>query len=356
VGAKGHSQLLLVFFNLYKVKSEWKPLSITDTLANFLWEVTPMVTKHSQIKSESDFKVYANEAYKLTKECIENNQFPKFKNLLEIAASDVSIHLAIEKLEKNHGSDTPGVDGITLRNVLERNYQEVMDMVHRMFKHYEPNLVRRVEIPKPGKTEKRPLGIPAIADRIIQQCIKQTLEPIMEAQFFRHSYGFRPMRSAHHAIERVKFLGYNTQYNWVVEGDIKSFFDNVDHRILLKRLWHMGVRDQRILMIIKAMLKSGVMKDGMIFDTVTGTPQGGIISPLLANVYLHAMDEWVTREWEDKKTKYEFSTDRNRFQSLNRFSKLKPAYLVRYADDCAPRRHCSCDRNCRMNSAMLYRR
>ena len=153
----------------------------------------------------------------------------------------------------------------------------------------------------------------------------------MEAQFFKHSYGFRPWRDAHMALERIKDQVKRVGYYWIVEGDISKFFDNVNHSILLKKLWHMGVRDRRVLMIIKAMLKAGVM--GELSISTVGTPQGGIISPLLANVYLHKMDEWITREWETKKTQRIYSSSRNQYQSMNNTTNLKPAYLVRYADD-----------------------
>ena len=128
------------------------------------------------------------------------------------------------------------------------------------------------------------------------------LEPIFEAQFFAHSYGFRPMRDMPVALERAKLLVHHTGYYWIVEGDISKCFDLINHAILLKRLYHMGVRDRRVLQTIKAMLKAGVMGECGVNEE--GTPQGGLISPPLANVYLVIMDEWVTTQWENKKTKH----------------------------------------------------
>ena len=120
------------------------------------------------------------------------------------------------------------------------------------------------------------------------------------------------------------------RYHWIVEGDISKCFDCIDHSILLKRLYHMGIKDRRVLQIIKAMLKAGVMGECEVNDE--GTPQGGLISPLLANVYLDIMDEWITKQWENKKTQYQYGRIDNQRYALRKTS-LIPGYLVRYADD-----------------------
>jgi retron-type reverse transcriptase len=127
------------------------------------------------------------------------------------------------------------------------------------------------------------LTVPAIADRVIQEVLRMILEPILEAQFFAHSYGFRPMRDAHMALARVTDIAHRTEYHWIIEGDIKGCFDNINHTRLVKQLWHMGVRDRRILMIIKEMLKAGVM-DEMV-TTELGTPQGGLCKALHSPPY-----------------------------------------------------------------------
>jgi len=157
------------------------------------------------------------------------------------------------------------------------------------------------------------------------------LEPIFEAQFFAHSYGFRPMRDAAMALEHIDILMHNKGHYWIVEGDISKCFDRIDHAILLKRLYHMGVKDRRVLQIIKAMLKAGVMDECEV--NVEGTPQGGLISPLLANAYLDIMDEWVSKQWEAKKTRFQYSTASCRYTAMRKRTNLIPGYLVRYADD-----------------------
>ena len=139
------------------------------------------------------------------------------------------------------------------------------------------------------------------------------------------------MRSAQQALERVTALVHTTGYYWIIEGDISKFFDTINHTVLLKKLYHMGIKDRRVLMIIKQMLKAGIMNE--LRENPLGTPQGGIISPLLANAYLHPFDNWCSKQWESKGTKHNYSVKYNRIQALKSSSNLKPGYLVRYADD-----------------------
>jgi len=284
---------------------------------------------YPKLESEADLQSILDHLYATTKQVIEDGKLPKFKNLLELAKSEITIITAIHNIKSNRGSKTAGTDGVIMPDIMQNQYPEVIQMVRNALDDYNPHLLRRVWIPKPGKEEKRPLGIPAIIDRIIQEVLRIIIEPIMEAQFFKHSYGFRPMRDAHMALERTTNICHKTGYHWIIEGDIKGCFDNINHTKLIKQLWHMGIHDRRILMIIKKMLKAGVMDE--LTTTELGTPQGGIISPLLANVYLHKLDQWIVREWEEKKTKHKY-TGRNRITALKK-TNLKPAYLVRYADD-----------------------
>ncbi len=292
----------------------------------------PMVQQFKAPNTESELRRLQDELYAQTKSQLEIGDLPRFRGLLELMSSETVILTAIHNIKANKGSETAGVDKRTMRaDILQRDYGKTIKRIQSKLFNYHPNEVRRQWIPKPGKTEKRPLGIPTIDDRIIQECVRIILEPIMEAQFFKHSYGFRPWRDTHMALERIKDQVKRVGYYWIIEGDISKFFDKVNHTILLKKLWHMGVRDRRVLMVIKEMLKAGVM--GECKTSQLGTPQGGIISPLLANAYLHSMDEWITREWENKTTKRTYSSSRNQYQSMNNTTNLKPAYLVRYADD-----------------------
>ena len=281
-------------------------------------------------KTETELRKLQDKLYQHSKKVYDEGGRPALKGLLEIMSAEATIITAIHNIKSNHGSETPGVDSKTMRDYLQHSHSWVIRDIQSAFKHFEPQKIRRVYIDKPGKAEKRPLGIPTIRDRIVQECMRIVLEPIFEAQFFAHSYGFRPMRDAPMALERAKLLVHHTGYHWIVEGDISKCFDRIDYAILLKRLYHMGIRDRRVLQIIKAMLKTGVMDECEVNEE--GTPQGGLISPLLANVYLDIMDEWITKQWEIKKTEYPFSKPYRKYKGLRRTA-LIPGFLVRYADD-----------------------
>ena len=283
-------------------------------------------------KTEIQLREIQDKLYQHSKEVYNAGGRPAFKGLLEVMSAEATIITAIHNIKGNRGSETPGVDSKTMRkDYLQRSHSWVIKDIQNAFKHFEPQKIRRVYIDKPGKTEKRPLGIPTIRDRIVQECMRIVLEPIFEAQFFSHSYGFRPMRDAAMALERIDIIMHNSGYYWIVEGDISKCFDRIDHAILLKRLYHMGVRDRRVLQIIKAMLKAGVMDECEANEE--GTPQGGLISPLLANVYLDIMDEWVSKQWETKRTRHQYTQEQGRYAAMRKRTRLIPGYLVRYADD-----------------------
>ncbi len=282
-------------------------------------------------KTETELREIQDRLYQHSKEIYDAGGRPAFKGLLEIMSAEATIITAIHNIKSNHGSETPGVDSKTMRkDYLYKPFLWVVKDIQKAFRHFEPQKIRRVYIDKPGKAEKRPLGIPTIRDRIVQECMRIVLEPIFEAQFFAHSYGFRPMRDAAMALERIDIIMHNTGHYWIVEGDISKCFDRIDHATLLKRLYHMGVRDRRVLQIIKAMLKAGVMDECEVNEE--GTPQGGLISPLLANVYLDIMDEWITKQWERKKTRHQYTQTGSRNAALRKTG-LIAGYLVRYADD-----------------------
>jgi group II intron reverse transcriptase/maturase len=290
-----------------------------------------MAQKFVSPETESELRNIQDQLYAASRASIEQGQMPSFKGLLEIISAEPTILTAIHNIKANKGSKTAGSDNERMQeDILERDFQSVVTRVKDALRRYKPKDVRRVYIPKPGKSEKRPLGIPAIIDRIIQECVRLALEPILEAQFFAHSYGFRPMRSAQQALGRVQFLVHHTGYHWIVEGDISKFFDTIDHGILLKKLYHMGIKDRRVLMIIKQMLKAGIMDE--IKVNPLGSPQGGIISPLLANAYLHSFDEWCSKQWESKKTR-SISSNKDYLRLMLKKTRIKPGYLVRYADD-----------------------
>lgn len=204
----------------------------------------------------------------------DSNKGKIFKHLVEIIALPENIRLAYRNIKKNHGSMTPGTDGKTITELAALSDEQLISAVQRKLSWYVPQSVRRVEIPKGNDpSKKRPLGIPTIMDRLIQQCVLQVMEPICEAKFHDHSYGFRPNRNQQHAIAQVHKNMQRSNLYYVVDIDIKGFFDNVNHGKLLKQLWTMGIRDKKLLSILSAMLKAEVA--GIGFPEV-GTPQGGL--------------------------------------------------------------------------------
>lgn len=252
----------------------------------------------------------------------------KFRHLYDLVVSKRNIMLAYRHIKNNPGADTPGTDGKVIHDISQYGDDELVDMVNHILTNYQPKTVRRVLIPKPnGKT--RPLGIPCIMDRLIQQCFKQVLEPIAEAKFYKYSYGFRPLRSTKHAIARVNNLVDIGKLHYVVDVDIKGFFDNVNHNRLKKQLWNMGIQDRRVLSIINKMLKAEIEGEG---HPTKGTPQGGILSPLLSNIVLHDLDMWVANQWDLFPTVKKYATQSVKTRILKE-TNLKEGYIVRYADD-----------------------
>ncbi|PKG21560.1 group II intron reverse transcriptase/maturase [Niallia nealsonii] len=251
-----------------------------------------------------------------------------FYDLTELMSSQDNIRLAYRNIKRNTGSKTAGTDKLTINDIQHLTVEDVIAKVQSMFKRYEPQTVRRVFIPK-GKGKTRPLGIPTIWDRIFQQCILQILEPICEAKFHKHSYGFRPNRSTHHAKARLEFLINQSGLHHCVDVDIKGFFDNVNHSKLLKQMWSIGIRDKSLLSIISRLLKAKIEGEGV---PSKGTPQGGILSPLLSNIVLNELDWWVSDQWETFESRYTYSTSGSKYQQLKKTS-LKEYFIIRYADD-----------------------
>lgn len=251
----------------------------------------------------------------------------RFGDLYNLVCDRAFLVHAWERVGQNAGSRTPGVDSATVAGIESRIGVSVFlheireKLKSRMF---EPVSVRQVEIPKSnGKVRK--LGIPTVADRVVQAALKLVLEPIFEADFAPCSYGFRPNRRAQDAISEIQHLT-SRSYEWVLEADIQACFDNIDHVALMGRI-RSRILDKRVLGLVKAFLKSGVMTTtGNQEKTLTGTPQGGILSPLLANIALSLLDERFARQWQKEMGSWHQRDKRRRHAKAN-------YRLIRYADD-----------------------
>ncbi|SYX82762.1 group II intron reverse transcriptase/maturase [Paenibacillus alvei] len=212
-------------------------------------------------------------------------------DLLERMLEGNNLRLAFKRVRQNGGA--PGVDGVTVEQ-LQAHLWERWENVKAQLQEgtYRPMLVKRVEIPKPGGGV-RLLGIPTVMDRFIQQALMQVMTPIIDPSFSPHSYGFRPRKRAHDAVKQAQAY-IQEGYRFVVDMDLEKFFDRVNHDILMARVAR-KVTDKRILKLIRAYLKAGVMVEGMRHETVEGTPQGGPLSPLLANILLDDLDQELTK-------------------------------------------------------------
>lgn len=271
----------------------------------------------------------------------DSKQGEVFTNLMDIIRDENNIRLAYRNIKRNTGSGTAGVDGITIKDIEKLSAERYVEIIQRKLTWYKPKPVRRKEIAKPNGGI-RPLGIPSITDRLVQQCILQVLEPICEAKFHERSNGFRPNRSTEHVLAQCYKMIQQMNLHYVVDVDIKGFFDNVNHAKLIKQMWTLGIRDKQLICIIKEMLKAPVvMQDGSVIYPDKGTPQGGILSPLLANIVLNELDWWIAGQWETipiNKVKTHFKKDGSidnckKYNSLRKNSNLKEMYIVRYADD-----------------------
>ena len=287
-----------------------------------------LVHLNVRFSTEAELKQTLDFLYEKSKEGIA------FTGLVEAMVNEVTIVTAIHNIKSNKGSKTAGGDQMKMDKYLQMPKEDLIALIRDNFSNYKPKPARRVYIPKKNGKQ-RPLGIPTVLDRIIQECVRIIIEPICEARFYPHSYGFRPYRAQKHAIrDIVNVINASTfsqdQPVWAVEGDIKGCFDNIDHRILLKKIWRIGIHDKRVIKMIHQMLKAGYIESGTLNDTNLGTMQGGILSPLLSNVYLNDFDWFVGRMYMEphRQCKYKCNDTRRL-----KWSGVTPKYNFRFADD-----------------------
>lgn len=247
----------------------------------------------------------------------------RFDDVFNLVHNPAFLLVAWNRVQGNKGARTAGADGITPRSI--RNPEAFLAGLQDDVKarRFTPTRVRERMIPKPGGKQRR-LGIPTVADRVVQASMKLVLEPVFEADFKPCSYGFRPRRRAQDAIAEIHYLASRT-YEWALDADITACFDEIDHTALMDRVRD-RIADKRVLKLIKAFLRAGILsEDGVNRDTITGTPQGGILSPLLANIALSVLDEHMTAKWEASGTDWQRKALRKRGGATYR--------IVRYADD-----------------------
>jgi RNA-directed DNA polymerase len=250
----------------------------------------------------------------------------RFDDLYNLVYDPAFLVVAWSRVRDNKGGRSAGVDGVVPRSIIFSAGAFLAGLRDDLkAQRFTPTKVREKMIPKANGKLRR-LGIPTAADRTVQGSLKLVIEPIFEADFKPCSYGFRPRRRAQDAIAEIHYLGSATRnYEWVFEADIKACFDEIDHSALMGRV-RRRIGDKRTLGLVKAFLKSGILsEDGMDRATITGTPQGGILSPLLANIALSVLDEHFTRKWEALGPYWT--------RAKRRRQGVPPCRLVRYADD-----------------------
>jgi group II intron reverse transcriptase/maturase len=265
----------------------------------------------------------------------------KFDRLLRLIANRSWLQKAAEVTLASHGAKTPGIDGVD-KKALEVYLPEQLEAIRSelLAGIYQPLPARRIYIPK-SNGKQRPIGIPALRDRIVQRAMLMVMDPIWESDFHRLSYGFRPERSVHHAIRTVKFQLQDGTYpsgRWVIEGDLSSYFDTVHHKLLLKCV-RKRIRDLRFLALLWRFIKAGHVDKGLFRAASKGVPQGGVLSPLLSNIMLNEFDQWLHAKYLNAKARkdrwaWNFGIQQRRPISIAQGRQWKPGVAYcRYADD-----------------------
>jgi group II intron reverse transcriptase/maturase len=269
-----------------------------------------MIARHEETPSVHGSGEAVETKLRRIAEKARNEPSFKFTSLYHLMNEEL-LRGCFKRLRKDAAA---GIDEMTKDEYaenLDANLSNLIERLHKMA--YRPQPVRRKYIPKPGSTKQRPLGIPCFEDKLVQAGLVRILEAVFEQDFIEDSYGFRPSRSCHKALIALSDIVEGKRVNHIVEADIKGFFDNVNQEWLMKFLEH-RIGDKRIQRMVKRFLKAGVYEDGTVTISDEGTPQGGVISPLLANIYLHyALDLW--------------------FEKVIRKTSLGHARMIRYADD-----------------------
>lgn len=265
----------------------------------------------------------------------------KFHKLMSVIQSENNIKLAYRNIVENNKGKIPGIDGLTIKDINNLPEEKFIQIIKNKLNNYFPKRVKRVEIPKVNG-EMKAIGVPTILDRIVQQCIVQVFEPICEAKFFERSNGFRPNRSVEQTMAQCYKMMQMYKLHYVVNIDIKEFYDNVNQSKLIKQLWSMGIQDKNVISIISKMLKAEIyMPNGTNLRSNKGIVAGGILSPLLANIVLNELDWWLASQWElfpandfvEKERPDGKGTNRSVKYRMLEKSRLKKCFIVRYLDD-----------------------
>ena len=272
-----------------------------------------------------------------------------FDDLYNLVYDPAFLVVAWSRVKGNKGARSAGVDGVVPRSIVLGAWKLLGELREDLkARRFFPMPVRETMIPKANGKLRR-LGIPTAGDRVVQASLKLVLEPIFEADFKPCSYGFRPKRRAQDAIAEIHFFASPTRnYEWVFEGDITACFDEIDHVALMGRVRY-RIGDKRVLGLVRAFLRAGILSEDAVHrDTTAGTPQGGILSPLLANIALSVLDEHFIAKWEALGSEWKRSKHRHAGGAIHRF--------VRYADDCVTRTQGGIDVEDRTRQAVLCQR